>query len=59
MLTSYNFQINHIQGTKNERVNILSRRADYVEEIKLGSASIFKRIKDQLTYRLFIVVTIA
>ena len=50
MLVSYNFQINHVRGTENERVDALSRRADYSEGTEPGPTSILKKIGDQLIY---------
>ena len=39
-LTSYLFKINHIYGTKNRKVDTLSRQPNYLEGSKLGVVSI-------------------
>ena len=39
-LASYSFKINHVRGTENGRVDALSHRPDYAEELKLEAASI-------------------
>ena len=59
MLALYNFRIHYIKGKENTIANILSRRLDYIKDIKLELIVILKERNNALIYATPEITTLA
>ena len=58
MLALYNFRIHYIKGKENTIANILSRRLNYIKNIKLESIVILKKRNSALIYATLEIITL-
>ena len=58
-LSTFDFRISHVRGTENGGADALSRRPDYMRDLKPTPAAILKQTSEGLTYRTPLTNTIA